>query len=212
MKDWEQVQAWCETVGAVITRVDTAHDDFEGRILTIDQVLRWYKEELFSTNGRPPTAELIDDLGSGKGKTVYVGNRANGKLVRFYEKGRKEGDPTSHWMRAEVEWHNKSRLIPWDIIINPGRYLAGAYPCLAYLSAEQSRIKTIKKSALITYDSSVKWVRNSAGKLLNVMLQVEGDAESVLEKVRRDGAPKRLEPYVGLKGAMPEKNHEDVES
>lgn len=204
--DWQQVMEWGDSVGATIKRVDVAHDDFEGKILTIEQVRQWYEAGLFSTNGRPPVAELIDDLGSGKGKTFYIGNRVHGKLARFYEKGKKEGDPESPWVRAEVEWRNKNREIPWNIVVNPGQYLAGAYPCLEYLSLEQSRIKTVKHAASINYSGMVNWLRNSAGKSLNVMLQVEGDATTVLEIVRRDGAPKRLEPYVGLKGAMPVKN------
>jgi len=209
VKDWQQVMEWGDSVGACITRVDCAHDDFEGKILNIEQVRQWYIEGLFSTNGRPPSAQLIDDMGSGKGKTFYVGNREHGKLVRCYEKGKKEGDPNSAWMRAEVEYHNKSREIPWDIVINPGHYLAGAYPCMSYLSTVQSRIKTIKKSGSINYNSMKEWLKTAAGKSLNVMLLVEGDAAAVLEQVRRDGAPKRLEPYVGLDGALDRKSHDN---
>jgi len=211
--DWQQVMEWGDSVCACITRVDTAHDDFEGKILNIVQVREWYEQRLFNTSGRPPKAELIDDLGSGKGKTFYIGNRAYGKLARFYEKGKKEGDPTSPWMRAEIEFRNKSRYIPWDIVITPGKYLAGAYPCLAYLSTEQCRIKTIKKSATINYFSMVDWLKTATGKSINVMLQVEhGDAQAVMDKIRRDGAPKRLEPFVSFEGALEECSHEDPES
>jgi len=204
--DWHRVREWGDSVAAVITRVDAAHDDFEGKTVTIEQARTWYLEGQFSSNGRPPAAELVDDLGSGKGKTFYIGHRAYGKLARFYEKGKKEGDPYSPWLRIEVEWRNKNRTIPWDIVLNTGHYLAGAYPCLQYLSIKQAKIKTLQRAATINYEHMVKWLRTSAGKGLNVMLLVEGDAKSVLEKVRRDGAPKRLEPYVGLNDAMPVKN------
>lgn len=106
IKDWEQIHAWGESVGAHITRADTAHDDFTGEILNIEQVRNWYSEGFFSSSGRPPTAQLVDDLGSGKGKTFYIGNRAHGKLTRFYQKGKKAGDANSPWVRAEVEWRN----------------------------------------------------------------------------------------------------------
>lgn len=209
INDWQLVQDWGITVEATITRVDAAHDDLDGKTLTIATVRKWYEEGLFSANGRPPAAELIDDLNSGKGKTFYIGSRVNGKLARFYEKGKKEGDPESVWLRAEVEWHNKSRVIPWDILTRPGNYLAGAYPCLGYLSTEQEKIKTIKRAASINYAGMVKWLKSSAGKSVNVMLQVEGDAEKVLEQIRRDGSPKRLEPYVGMKDVLPGGQHED---
>ncbi len=211
IQDWFLVHDWSDSVNAVITRVDTAHDDFEGETININIIRKWYEDGLFSFNGRPPTAELIDDLGSGKGKTFYVGNRTNGKLVRFYEKGKKEGDPTSPWFRAEVEWHNKNRIIPWDIVINPGDYLAGAYPCLEYLSIKQEKIKTLQRAGTINYDHMVKWLRNAAGKSLNAMLRVEnGNNEVVLEQLVREGLPKRLEPYAGLDNVLKRGEHENV--
>jgi phage replication initiation protein len=113
VEDFGGPKAW-GGVKASITRVDVAYDDFEGRTVDIETARRWYGEGGFTSSGRPPTAELIDDLGSGRGKTFYVGNRGHGKLCRVYEKGRKEGDPTSPWVRVEVEWRNKNREIPWE--------------------------------------------------------------------------------------------------
>jgi len=211
VKDWQQVMEWGDSVGATITRVDCAHDDLEGKILTIEQVRRWYTEGLFSVTGRPPNAHLHDDLDSGKGKTFYIGNRAHGKLARFYEKGKQLGDPKSLWMRAEVEYRNTSREVLWDILINPGHYLAGAYPCLAYLSEIQSRIKTIKKAGSISYEKMSAWVSTAAGKAINVMIMVEGDESAVIKLIRREGTPKRLQPYVGIDGALVGRSHGNVE-
>ena len=108
--------------------------------MSIATALQWRDAGEFAANGRPPRSKLIDDLGSGEGKTLYVGNRKNGKLCRVYEKGRQLGNPSSPWVRVEVEFRNKSRVIPWDTLINPGHYLAGAYPCFAYLSHTQEKI------------------------------------------------------------------------
>ncbi len=194
---WDLVTTWGDTVGAAITRVDCAHDDFEGKTINIEIVRNWYKDGSFNTNGRPPSAQLVDDMDSGKGKTFYVGSRTNGKLARFYEKGKKEGDPQSPWFRAEVEWRNQSREIPWDILINPGHYLAGAFPCLGFLSVEQSKIKTLQRAGAINYQCMVKNLRNAAGKGLNAMLHVEhGNHAAVIEQLIREGFPKRLEPYI----------------
>ena len=209
--DWSLVMAWLESVEAVITRVDTAHDDFEGKTINIEIVRKWYEEGLFKCNGRPPAAELIDDLDSGKGKTFYVGKRANGKLGRFYEKGKKEGDPNSPWFRGEVEFRNKSRVIPLDIVIHPGHYIAGAFPCLSYLSVEQSKIKTIKNSASINYQCMVKNLRNMAGKGVYAMLQVEkGNQDAVIQQIVREGMPKRLEPFIGMPEVLNRDQHENV--
>lgn len=210
--EWPAIRAWGESTCSVITRVDAAHDDFEGETVNIDQARAWLTAGGFSMNGRPPGAELYDDLGSGKGKTLYVGNRAFGKLCRVYEKGKKEGDPASPWCRVEVEWRNQNREIPWDILVRPGDYLAGAYPCLKYLSVHQERIKTIRQAAAIQYPRMVEWVRSAAGKALYVIHQVEGgDAQAVLKQVLREGSPKRLEPFTSWPGMLEEVAHADNE-
>ena len=67
-----------------------------------------------------------------------VGGRRG--LLRIYKKGKQMGDPTSPWDRAEVELHNKGRVVPWEVVASPGQYLAGAYPALRLLNAEQSRL------------------------------------------------------------------------
>lgn len=209
---WDEIQSWGESTGSTITRVDAAHDDLSGATVNIAQARAWYAAGGFDANGRPPQAELIDDLDSGKGKTFYIGNRAYGKLCRVYEKGKKEGDPANPWCRVEVEWRNKSREIPWDILSRPADYLAGAYPCLAYLSERQERIKTVRHAAAIQYPRMVAWLKSSAGKALNVMHQVEGgNAEAVLMQVIREGTPKRLEPFTSWPGMLKEVAHADAD-
>jgi DNA relaxase NicK len=74
-------------------------------------------------------------------------------------------DPQSHWTRVEIEWHAQDRYIPYDVLTRPGQYLAGAYPCLGFLSQEQSVIKTLAKSARITFDAAVENAKQQVGKL-----------------------------------------------
>lgn len=196
--DWSRVREFGESSGAWITRFDLAHDDFEGERVNIQRALAWHEEGRFVAAGRPPTAELRNDLGSNKGKTVTVGQRGHGKMLRVYEKGKQLGDKASPWCRAEVELHNKGRVIPWDIATDPGRYFAGAYPCLAEFNGEQSRIRTNKKALETTLDAMTAWAGNAMGKYLNVMQTVHGgDAQAVIRKLVRPGAPKRLAGYSG---------------
>lgn len=193
---WEAVRAWGEEQRAVITRVDCAHDDFNGEVVNIERALRWDDDGAYSANGRPPTVTLIDDRGRGTGKTFNVGKRQNGKFLRIYEKGRQLGDPSSPWVRAEVEFRNCGRVIPWEVVTCPGRYLAGAYPALRCLSTEQSRIATSKRVAVITFDRMVSNLRQVGGKSVNLMSQVlDGDCEAVVAELVRDGIPKRFAGY-----------------
>lgn len=192
--DWSAVRQWGEDHRAVITRVDLAHDDFEGSSINVEIALQWFHEGRFTSAGRPPAVELRDDLGTGKGKTLYFGNRSNGKLLRVYEKGRQLGDPTSPWVRAEVELHNKSRVVPWEVLTRPAPYLAGAYPALRYLSAEQCRIRTIKESAAITFVGMVDNLSMQGGKGIHMMrVAYKGDCTAIVDRLEREGRPKRLE-------------------
>lgn len=196
VKNWKNVIRWGLDNNIQITRTDTAHDDLKGNKVDLAKAQDWFHEGGFTTSGRPPTPKLISDLFTGGGSTLYIGKRENGKLLRIYEKGKQLGDPTSPWVRVEVEFHNKDRTIPWDILTEPGKYLAGAYPCLAYLNTEQDKIKTLNTATTISYLSMKKWLHTAAGKSLNAMLLVhQGDATGVLTELVRDGLPKRLEPF-----------------
>jgi phage replication initiation protein len=194
--DWKNIHDTAVEGGWVITRVDLAHDDFESDTFDIAVATQWYRDGLFSSNGRPPKARLIDDFESGEGKTLYIGKRENGKFLRVYEKGKQLGDPNSLWVRAEVELKKKDRVVPWDVLLQPGAYLAGTYKALEFVSLTQCRLKTVRKASTISYKRMVEWLHSAAGKSINAMLQVEqGDYVMVLGKVVRDGLPARLEPY-----------------
>lgn len=194
--DWQLIQQWGETNDAKITRVDLAHDDIEGETVSIAIARAWHEAGEFTTSGRPPEAHLYDDLGSGKGKTLYIGNRANGKMLRVYEKGRQLKDPSSPWVRVELELRSKSRVIPWDVLTSPATYLAGGYPCLAYLSQVQDKIRTISKAVQITLASILQHLRVVGGKAINVLMQENGeDAAVLINAIRREGIPRRLANY-----------------
>lgn len=196
ISNWHTVQQWGESLGAKITRVDLAHDDMKAETVSIAIARAWYDAGEFTSNGRPPTAKLIDDMGSGKGKTLYIGARANGKLLRVYEKGRQLGDPSSPWVRVELELRNKSRVIPWEVLTTPTTYLAGGYPCLAFLSVIQDKIQTITKAVQITIESIMQYLRTAGGKSFNVLRQVyAGDDTALLNAITRDGIPRRLVNY-----------------
>ena len=217
IEDWNAVQAWGNAHTANITRVDLAHDDHSGQQINIETATAWCNEGKFSTNGRPPKAKIFDDLDSGStpdsdpdsGATLYIGKRISGKLLRIYEKGKQLGDPSSPWVRAEVELHNKGRIIPWEVLTSPGAYLAGAYPALAFLSSTQSRLKTIQRSKEITLLALVRQLRKQYGKSINVIAQMyPNDPQAVLDLLKREGVPKRFTNYKHLLPPSPESEDE----
>lgn len=177
-----------------ISRWDGAVDDFAG-IHSVDYAVELHKTDKFKTGGNKPKPRQAGNWlePDGSGRTLYIGKRKNGKMARIYEKGMQLGSPWHPWVRWEIELHNKDRIIPWEVLLEPGSYVAGAYPkALGWVQEEMQRIRTIKNTAEISYDCLIHHGANGYGKLINVMMEVEGSAEKVVEKLRRDGIPKRL--------------------
>lgn len=203
---FSQLREWAEPLGARVTRLDIAADDHDGKALDVGKAIEAWRAGAFTLGGRPPKARAIDDLGSGGGKTLYIGSREGGKLCRVYEKGKQLGDRKSKWVRGEVELHAKDRVIPWEAISLPAPYLAGTFPYFRFLSLVAERIRTVKRATEISIKAVAAWVRNAAGKSLNVLLQHhEGDYGALVESLRRDGVPRRLAGWWGaeerLRGA-----------
>jgi len=184
-----------EKYNGKITRWDGAVDDYEG-LHSVDHAVKLYLEDNFNAGGKKPSCDqkgnwLIPD---GSGRTFYVGKRKNGKLLRVYEKGMQLGAKWHPWVRWEIELHSVDRIIPWNVLLEPGKYVAGSYPkATGWIKEEMSRIKTLQKNTRISYNYLTACASLSYGKHLNVMLEIEGSAEKVIEKLIRDGIPKRLD-------------------
>ncbi len=200
VRDWAALSIWLEKHRAAIKRADVAYDDQAGEVINIAWAVDQYKGDGFNAGGRKPRSECLGDWLDGenarRGRTLGIGNRESGKYCRVYEKGKQLGDPTSRWTRIEVEWRAQDRYIPYDILTQPGRYLAGAYPCLVLLSEVQCIVKTIAKGVQIAFDRAVENAKLHCGKLVNLMLEVVGgDYAEVVNMLIRPGVPARIEPF-----------------
>jgi phage replication initiation protein len=200
--DWASLcELLRDELGARITRWDGAVDDYEGHH-SVDGAVSMYLAGAFGAGGRQPSCDQKGNwiAPDGSGRTFYVGRRKNGKLLRVYEKGKQLGAKASPWTRWEVELHNVDRVIPWDVIPNPAAYIAGAYPALEWVTALGSRIPTLKRTDSISYQRIVFYARMAYGQLVDAMLEREGSAEKVVDKLWRGGTPKRLETtrYLGI--------------
>jgi len=200
VSDWPSLATWLQEHRARITRVDVAHDDHDGRTASIDWAVKQYRAGGFNAGGRQPAhstaGDWLDGAEGTKGRTLYIGNRSSGKLCRIYEKGKQLGQPASSWTRIEVEWRSQDRVIPFDVLTRPGQYLAGAYPCLRALDAEQCRLRTVAKGGTISFDKAVENTKQHSGRMLHLMLRVHGgDCGEVLMRLVRPGMPGRIAPY-----------------
>ncbi|WP_052166554.1 replication initiation factor domain-containing protein [Methylobacter tundripaludum] len=167
-----------------LTRVDLANDNFNSKV-SLDDYMEMYKADLFTSRGRPPNVEQAGNWvnPNGKGRTLYIGARKSGKLLRIYEKGLQLAngfhEKFPNWVRVELELKNQDRTIPLDVLLRPGQYLAGAYPALANMHKVQDVIKTAKKTVQSTFERSLETTRHQFGKHIWTQVQILGPDEAI---------------------------------
>lgn len=211
VRDWGYVYHQALYLNAHLSRVDIAFDDFDGQVLDdIHRIDRLARDGLFATEGRgrPPRTHFMDDHGSNKGCTVYVGSKGRKELC-IYEKGKKEGDPESRWIRCELRLWRCNGEIPLDALIRAHEFLKGAYDVLTDLlpvDCEGSRPETIKREVSASAVAAVRFLREQCGPLLQTLWSaLGGDAEWFFrDQVFRAGRPSRFKG----KGLNEEQLHE----
>lgn len=198
MVDWETFQDLLENLpDCKITRCDLACDFHEGE-KTVDDAVEMFKRGEFNMNGKPPENNETGDWLIGKrGRTFYVGKRIAGKQLCIYEKGKQLGDYESNWTRYELRLGNKNRVIPFDILTNPDKYFAGAYPALQAIlqDVEGERIKTFTKEGHISMVQLTYHLRRCYGKYFATVKEASDyDISELIEAITVSGAPNRLDP------------------
>lgn len=206
-------------IDAKISRVDLAHDDFDGEYSSFDWADEQESQNAFmlpKTRNRPAcvyAGEYKHKDPHNKGLTLYVGNRKNGKVIRCYEKGKQLGYPDSRWFRSELEIHNKKRLIPFDVLLNPTDYFCGAYPyCLNLVDLAKKHggdttpqhlqsMPSVKSESKISLFRMIGIFKNQFGKHLKTLGELflengKADYQKIFEMLvtdkKDDYYPKRL--------------------
>lgn len=179
------------------TRVDLAVDLLNGEY-TVEDARAWYEAGDFNAGGRMPKHSAIgswftDQPEAGEGRTLLIGKRGNGKMLRAYEKGRQLGDPESKWTRFEVEFRNIKRDLPLDLLTNCDSYFAGAYKALErLLDVAASRVAVHQKEGEISLAHLVEYARQSYGKTIHVMRLTMSETD-IVQSLAINGVPSRLE-------------------
>lgn len=207
--DWPAVYATLQDLDARITRVDTALDLMEG--FTLDQFDDLYRAGEFNCGGRIPTRRYIEGGHSGDlqahGRTLYLGKKVNGKELCIYEKGKQLGDPDSEWLRIEIRFGNRDRVIPHDVVINPTTYFAGGFVALETLvDSIKTKIKTDQRDIAVEERTIVlkklTWsLMHSYGKTIYQLAHdVSMDYKALYDLLSVPGVPRRLEKSVVADG------------
>ncbi len=209
-----RVHEWIHSLSEpVITRVDLAVDCLNGEF-SVDDAKGWLEAGQFTAGeGRPPRHSTPGDWLSPTpfyGRTLEIGRRENGKMLRAYEKGLQlapgSGDK---WTRFEVELRRRDRDIPLDVLTRCDEYFAGAYKCLAQMvEGAPQRISTHQKEGDLSMDRLVHYARAQYGKVLHVLRGVVSSDELV-ELISRPGVPRRLEK-ASVSGFSPSMSYSSV--
>lgn len=187
-------------IGASLSRVDIAVDDFNSERFSVDSFSQFYDDGGFSfkKGGRPVDIQTVGNWRrpNGRGRTLYIGARASSKFLRVYEKGMHLGDSTSRWVRAELELKKGTHLLPFDVLLSPEKYFSGAYPCLdgIIVAVAPTRLEVRERTAQITIDRAIEVTYHQFGRYLRAFREIFGDFDA-LEKVCSrldDFMPKRL--------------------
>jgi phage replication initiation protein len=196
--DWASVFATMQKLQARITRCDLAMDFLAGEV-SVGQVEQMYFGGEFNCGGRVPSYRKIESgsasaRGCG-GTTFEIGRRVNGKLVRAYEKGRQLGKQDSAWVRVEIEFGNKDRVIPHEIVLKRNEYFVGAHKALErFIDVASLRCRTDQMEHETVLDVAVAHASRQYGKVFHQVLQDNGnDFAALVQRITVVGVPNRMQ-------------------
>lgn len=185
---WEaDLHAWLNmyAVRGKITRIDLSYDDLTGETISVD----WANEQDdingFNCGGRNPSIEYRGNWKrpDNKGRSLYIGSRKSSKYTRFYEKGKQLGDPTSSWVRCEVEYKSKHLYIPFDVLIYASEFFLASYPCFHVFDNQEKakKFERIKQDQSISFERAVEITQHQFGRYLYAFRDIVQDDTAVLD-------------------------------
>lgn len=180
MDDWSSLAKDMRDYSVNITRVDIALDDYAG-VHDLSEAMMLYDAGSFVTRGQPPESQYIKNAkgkDKGKGNTFYVGSRQSAKYLRVYEKGRQllkmkksrdefVNESILNWVRWELELKACSRVIPYDVLVNPVCYLKGAYPdVFTWIDAASVSIKSSMAKVALSFHDVMVYAKRQVSRVV----------------------------------------------
>lgn len=186
---WGHVRLLLETVGAKITRLDIAHDDYEGKH-DLSLAVELYESGRLDPSGGGGRRPAMERRGwnDGSGQSVYVGKATGSRQLCVYEKGReqglREGDAGVEWVRWEARFFNADRPVPLAALEEPWAYMVGQYPALDWISAVMSVMRVAVERTKANLAGAIRHCKMQYGGLLNLIKQAQMDDETLGRFVR----------------------------
>lgn len=194
---------------ADITRCDLAldfFDGFPGCPNYLQQTMDDYRAGLCDSAGKTPVSNTQGDWANHRARSFYFGSKEAGKQTNVYEKGHQLFGPESGnpWVRVELRYGNKLRVLPSAMLRRPADFFAGAsdWHAAALLAADQAptpeKVRCTPRLALETVEAeaarSVRWFRDVAAPTCRAAIEFLGFDE-LLSMVDGAKLPGRLTSF-----------------
>ncbi|WII92501.1 replication initiation factor domain-containing protein [Kingella negevensis] len=201
--EWEQrLYELCKkAVRFVFKRIDIARDFFHGEY-SPEQAEQDELNGLFVVKNMRPKSQCIGTdwrCNDGSGKTFKVGANSSHLVCRVYDKGKELGDKNSDICRFECQYRgSKQKILPFDMLLYPGEYLAGVYPFLSekLFNSPVRRVETVEVIVNTTFAEKREHGRNQIGRLMRFMRDIGWSDEQIVKDLiaDEDCYPKGLNP------------------
>jgi phage replication initiation protein len=195
-----------EECDGTLTRADLALDFFDGYPGGIDAVRTAYREGLCNVGGRKLKFNLVGDWENGHDRSVYIGSREAGKITNVYEKGDQlYGEKAnSDWVRFELRYGNKFRVLSSEILRRPDDFFAGASDWHESVMLQAAAISSAEKvpclprlqieSCTAEVSRNLRWLKNTAASSLKVAIEFL-DHDELLQLIGNAVLPGRLRKF-----------------
>lgn len=202
-----RLAAIVERTEATLTRVDLALDFFDGFTGGMDRVQADYKAGLMDHHGRTPSCNQVGDWCNGRARSFYFGSKEAGKQTNVYEKGHQLFGPKddSPWLRCELRYGNKLRVLSADMLRRPSDFFAGASDWHAAMLREAGAqaapepVRTTQRLAAETICAEVKrnvqWLMDTAAPSIALCFEHLGNTNFIEEILFNKKAPGRLQRF-----------------
>lgn len=188
-----------------LTRCDLALDYFDGLPGGLDSIVEDYKSGACDSGGKRLKSNCVGDWLNGRERSLYFGSKEAGKQTNCYEKGHQLFGPESgsDWLRIELRYGNKLRVLGSDMLRRPADFFAGASDWHALMLAKADAIvtpqavATTPRLALETVNAEVarvvRWAFNTAAPTIAAAFHFMGD--EFLDLVSGTKLPGRLQKF-----------------
>lgn len=211
----ERLADLVDECGGDLTRCDLALDFFDGfghasavgpvQLTGLDRVFADYKAGAMDSGGKRLKCNVVGDWANGRERSFYVGSKEAGKQTNVYEKGDQlfGVEACCPWVRIELRYGNKLRVLSSDMLRRPADFFAGASEWHELMLAQADaivtaeKVKTTTRLALETVEAEVtrnlRWVRDVAAPSMAAAFHHLGD--EFLEFVTGQKLPGRLQKF-----------------